>query len=106
MSMSLDIKLTERLKQAAKKEGRSVSYIVEQCIAKNLPLREREEVSMPLKADENIDQMLDSLAGAPTVDWLQQMGLRPTSIRWDGMGISIRLGSVESDPKEEPPEDE
>ena len=103
--MSLDIKLPERLKHVAEKEGRSVSYIVEQCVAEYLPVLERGEKNVPLKADENIEQILGTLVGASTTDLLQKMGLRPTVIRWDGTGISIGLGVVENDDKDAPLKD-
>ena len=105
VSMSLDIKLTERLKKVAENEGRSVSYIVEQCVAEYLPILEQEEILLPVKANESIEQMLGTIAGGSTADWLQQMGLRPTSIRYDGKEVSIGLGAVVSEDKDAPLKD-
>jgi len=66
---------------------------------------EQEEINLPVKANESIEQMLGTIAGGSTADWLQQMGLRPTSIRYDGTAVSIGLGVAENDDKDAPLKD-
>ena len=91
VSLSLDIELMECIQDIAKREKRSLSFVVERCLLDWLEWSNDQSNQPPLAPHEDVEKMLEFFVGPTVMNNLKFFSVRATSLFMDHTGINIKL---------------
>ena len=83
MAISIDIELSEELREVAKLEDRSISYVIQKCVEGYLPVIKSEQLQ---NGSFNLERMITRLAAAVTTPDMRRCGVKPSVINLNEHG--------------------
>ena len=86
MAISMDIELSKQLREVAKQEDRSISYIIQKCVQEYLPIIRSEYVK---NESYCLEKMVSRLAAAVSTPDMRRCGVMPSNIEFNEKGEVI-----------------